>query len=77
MLNKNLPILRLLLSALMLYFALPRIPLAISTLELTFWALWIGFFLLVVGANLANLLQMIQPPVMEQSTDQKKVRARR
>lgn len=73
----NLPILRLLLAALMLYFAWPNILLATSTLEMTFWAIWIGFFLLVVGANFARLLQIIQAPVMEQSYEGNKVRAKR
>ncbi|MCM3741168.1 hypothetical protein M3210_12895 [Oceanobacillus luteolus] len=74
---KNLPTLRLLLAALMLYFAWPKFTLAASGLEMTFWGMWLAFLLLVVGANLANLLQMIAPPVMEQSFEENKIRANR
>lgn len=66
---KNYPILRLLLAGVMLYFALPMLRLATSALELTFWGLWLSFLLLIIGANLASLLQMIQPPVMEQQLE--------
>lgn len=59
-------ILRLLLAGFFLYFAWPVIPYATTSLELTFWGIWVLFFLLVVGANLATLLQMTRPPVMEQ-----------
>lgn len=59
-------ILRLLLAAFFLYFAWPMIPKAATPLEFTFWGTWLVFFLLVVGANLATLLQMTKPPVMEQ-----------
>lgn len=74
---RNLPILRLLLAGLMIYFALPKIKFATSPLEMIFWGAWLLFFLLVVGANLANLLQMIEPPVMEQSLEENKIRAKR
>ncbi|MDY0405340.1 hypothetical protein P5G51_007965 [Virgibacillus sp. 179-BFC.A HS] len=59
-------ILRLLLALFFLYFAWPFIPQASSQLELAFWASWLVFLLLVVGANLATLLQMTKPPIMEQ-----------
>ncbi|MEW9675505.1 hypothetical protein ABRT01_04875 [Lentibacillus sp. L22] len=59
-------VLRLLLAGFFLYFAWPYIPEASSQLEFIFWGLWLLFFLLVVGANLAVLLQMNNPPVMEQ-----------
>lgn len=59
-------ILRLLLAGFFLYFAWPVIPYATTSLELTFWGIWVLLFLLVVGANLATLLQMTRPPVMEQ-----------
>lgn len=61
-------ILRLLLAGFFLYFAWPVIPYATTPLEMTFWGIWILFFLLVVGANLATLLQMTRPPVMEQES---------
>ncbi|GAB3065239.1 hypothetical protein GCM10027286_30850 [Virgibacillus ainsalahensis] len=59
-------ILRLLLAGFFLYFAWPAIPYATSAAELIFWGTWLFFFLLVVGANFATLLQMTKPPVMEQ-----------
>lgn len=63
---KQYAILRLLLAAFLLYFAWPYILEVITQLELLFWGAWLTFFLLVVGANLAALLQMIEVPVMEQ-----------
>ncbi|HLR68456.1 hypothetical protein [Virgibacillus alimentarius] len=59
-------ILRLLLAGFFLYFAWPLIPEATTQLEIVFWGTWLVFFLVVVGANLATLLQMTLPPVMEQ-----------
>ncbi|MDY0396971.1 hypothetical protein ACFSMW_15710 [Virgibacillus halophilus] len=64
-------VLRLLLALFFLYFAWPLIPQASSSMELLFWAVWIVFLLLVVGANLATLLQMTKPPVMEQKSMQR------
>jgi hypothetical protein len=58
--------LRLLLAAFFLYFAWPLIPAANSQLELLFWGAWLAFFVLVFGSNLATLLKMSEPPVMEQ-----------
>ncbi|WP_047985086.1 hypothetical protein [Ornithinibacillus californiensis] len=58
--------LRLLLAAFFLYFAWPLIPAANSQLELMFWGAWLAFFVLVFGSNLATLLKMSEPPVMEQ-----------
>jgi len=63
---KHYAILRLLLAAFFLYFAWPLIPEATSQLEMLFWGFWLVFFLLVVGANFATLLQITKPPVMEQ-----------
>lgn len=59
-------ILRLLLAAFFLYVAWPMIPNVSSQLELYFWGAWLVFLLLVIGANLATLLQMTRPPAMEQ-----------
>ncbi|SET44925.1 hypothetical protein SAMN05216389_111142 [Oceanobacillus limi] len=59
-------ILRLLLAGFFLYFAWPLIPEASSQMEAIFWGSWLVFFLLVVGANFATLLQMTAPPAMEQ-----------
>lgn len=63
---RHYPILRLLLAGLLLYIAWPLIPLAVSQLEMVFWGIWLIFLVLVVGANFATLLQMTDPPVMEQ-----------
>lgn len=59
-------ILRLLLAGFFLYFAWPVIPGATSQLEVIFWGGWLLFFILVIGANFASLLQMTKPPIMEQ-----------
>ncbi|RYG74904.1 hypothetical protein EU245_01615 [Lentibacillus lipolyticus] len=59
-------ILRLLLAGFFLYMAWPVIPEAVTAEATLFWGLWLGFFLLVAGSNLAALLQMVSPPVMEQ-----------
>ena len=59
-------ILRLLLACFLLYFALPYIPEATLQLERMFWGVWLGFLMLVMGGNLATLLQISRPPVMEQ-----------
>ncbi|HLR79071.1 MAG TPA: hypothetical protein VK119_00525 [Bacillota bacterium] len=66
--------LRLLLAAFFLYFAWPYIPFATSPLEAVFWSSWLLFFLFVVGANLAILLQMTAPPVMEQEQRRRRER---
>jgi hypothetical protein len=59
-------ILRILLAGFFLYFAWPAIPYATTMIEQLFWAAWLVFLLLVVGANFATLLQMTKPPIMEQ-----------
>ncbi|CDQ39320.1 MULTISPECIES: hypothetical protein [Virgibacillus] len=65
-------ILRLLLAGFLLYVAWPSIPYASTVMEQIFWAAWIGFFLFVVGANVASLLQMIKPPIMEQQEERQR-----
>lgn len=62
-------LLRILLAGLFLYFAWPRIPQASTQLEMFFWGTWLILFLLIVGANLSTLLQMTNPPVMEQEKE--------
>lgn len=59
-------ILRLLLASFFLYFAWPLIPQAATNIEFTFWGIWLVFFLLVIGANLATVLQLNKPSVVEQ-----------
>lgn len=65
-------VLRIMLAGFFMYFAWPAIPYATTMIEHVFWAAWIVFFLLVVGANLATLLQMTRPPVMEQEALQER-----
>ncbi|TFJ93889.1 hypothetical protein [Lentibacillus salicampi] len=59
-------ILRLLLAGFFLYVAWPVIPSAVTPEAVLFWGAWLGFFVLVVGANFATLMQMTEPPIMEQ-----------
>lgn len=59
-------ILRLLLALFLLYFAWPYIPTATTQLANIFWIVWLTFLVLVIGGNLATLLQLSSPPVMEQ-----------
>lgn len=65
-------VLRLLLACFFLYFAWPFIPEAVSSIERIFWGSWLIFFLLVVGANLATLLQITHPPIMEQKHERQR-----
>ncbi|WP_077299064.1 hypothetical protein [Virgibacillus pantothenticus] len=65
-------LLRLLLAGFMLYVAWPFIPQGTTFLEQLFWGGWLIFFLLVIGANSASLLQMIQPPIMEQKKERQR-----
>ncbi len=65
-------ILRLLLLTFLLYVAWPVIPEASGQLQVTFWGVWLGFMLLSFGGNLATLLQLSHPPVMEQRTENNK-----
>ena len=64
-------ILRLLFALFLLYFAWPYIPEATTQLAKVFWGAWLAFFLLVFGGNLATLLQITLPPVMEQKKEMK------
>lgn len=63
---RNYTILRLLLAAFLLYFAWPYIPEATQSIERLFWGIWLVFLFVVIGGNLATLLQLSLPPVMEQ-----------
>ncbi|MEI3606047.1 hypothetical protein SPD48_10115 [Pseudogracilibacillus sp. SE30717A] len=59
-------ILRILLAIFLIYFAWPYIPEAVTQIERIFWGAWLLFLILVIGGNLATLLKMSSPPVMEQ-----------
>lgn len=58
-----------------LYVAWPVIPSAVTSEAFLFWGAWLGFFILVVGANFATLLQMTEPPVMEQESTRRRQQA--
>ncbi|WP_053218919.1 hypothetical protein [Virgibacillus senegalensis] len=66
---KQYALLRILLACFFLYVAWPEIGKQTSNAGGYFWAGWLIFFLLVVGANLATMLKMTKPPVMEQSRE--------
>ncbi|SFD60843.1 hypothetical protein SAMN05216238_102395 [Lentibacillus persicus] len=68
-------ILRLLLAGFFLYIAWPFIPEAIIQEAVLFWGVWLGFLILVIGANFATLLQMTEPPIMEQEKSKTRERA--
>jgi hypothetical protein len=53
-------LLKLLLSLLLLYFALPEIQDIGTSMSALFWACWLLFFLLVFGANLGEMLRLKQ-----------------
>lgn len=72
---QNYAILRLLLAAFLLYFAWPYIPEAAGQVQKIFWGTWLSFLLLVVGGNLATLLQISLPRTMGES-DQVEVKQR-
>lgn len=59
-------IVRLLFAGFLLYFAWPYIPMATTQIEKIFWGAWLGFLVLVVGSNLATLLHISRPPIIEQ-----------
>lgn len=67
-------VLRLLLACFFLYFAWPIIPTAVTSIEAMFWGMWLVLFLLVVGSNGATLLQMTEPPSMEQERPRQRQR---
>lgn len=70
-------ILRLMFALFLLYVAWPFIPLATTQEAKLFWMAWLGMLFLVVGSNLATLLHMSDPPVMEQLEEIKQKRGRR
>lgn len=59
-------VLRILFALFLLYVAWPFIPLATTEAAKLFWLVWLFLFVLVVGGNLATLLRLSDPPVMEQ-----------
>ena len=71
---RNHALLRLLLSAFFLYIAWPAIPQATTNAELLFWGMWLVFFLLVAGANLAILLQLYPARSVEQKSKRARIR---
>lgn len=64
-------ILRLTFASFLLYVAWPFIPLATTFEAKLFWISWLIFLMLVIGGNLATLLQLSEPPIMEQEHEKK------
>ncbi|CQR48125.1 hypothetical protein BN1058_02472 [Paraliobacillus sp. PM-2] len=50
--------LRLLLAAFLMYMAFPSMEAQANSTAHLFWFSWLGFFLLVIGANLAIVLRI-------------------
>lgn len=71
---RNHALLKLLLAAFLLYVAWPAIPEAASQQSLVFWAVWLVFFLLAAGANLAVLLQLHPEHSVEQQETKRRMR---
>lgn len=65
-------LLRTLLACFFLYIAWPYFMRASSSVEMLFWGVWLLLLLFVLGANLATLLQVTKPPIIEQ--ERKKIR---
>lgn len=74
---RNHALLRLLLAAFFLYIAWPQIPKAQSEAGLLFWGMWLVFFLIVAGANLAILLQLHPVKAVEQKEKMRRIRGTR
>lgn len=65
-------LLRILIAGFLLYVAWPFIPQSVTSIEQLFWGSWLFLFLLVIGANSASVLQIIQPPIMEQKREKQR-----
>lgn len=63
---KNNALLRLLLACFFLYVAWPSIPEATTQLGTVFWGMWLVFFMLVAGANLALMMKLDTTAKLEQ-----------
>lgn len=70
---RNRALLRLLLASFFLYIAWPRIHEAQEGSAMLFWGLWLVFFLICAGANLAILLQLQPRPAVEQKKQRMKM----
>jgi hypothetical protein len=64
---------KVLFAAFLLYLALPSIQEISSSISSIFWASWIVFFLLVVGANLGVLMNVKTRKSVELSQEGDKV----
>jgi len=71
---RNNALLRLLLAAFLLYMAWPAIPEARGEAAQLFWGIWLLFFLLTAGANLAVLLQLHPAHRVEQNREKRRIR---
>lgn len=64
-------ILRLTFAGFLLYVAWPFIPVGTTPIAKGFWITWLTFLCFVIGGNLATLLQLTNPPVMEQEQEKR------
>ncbi|MFB1050840.1 hypothetical protein [Paraliobacillus sp. JSM ZJ581] len=56
--EKQYALLRLLLASFLIYMAYPSLKLQTTSTAHLFWFSWFGFFLLVIGSNLAIVLKI-------------------
>lgn len=61
----------MLLGLFLIYLIWPTLLEMISWNEIIFWILWLSLFLLVFGANLASMLQINSPSLLEQKKNQR------
>lgn len=63
---------RILIVGFFLYMARPYLLNVEGTIEFLFWSAWLLLALLILGANLATLLQITHPPLIEQEQKQER-----
>lgn len=63
----------------LMYLSFPYMLQASGQLEFIFWTVWVMVFFFIVGGNVATILRINKPPVIEQSasvTQSKQVQQR-
>lgn len=60
-------LLRIAFVGFLMYLAFPYMLEMSSQLEFVFWTVWVMVFFFIVGGNVATLLKINQPPVIEQT----------
>jgi len=61
-------LLRIAFVGFLMYLAFPYMLQVSGQLEFIFWTVWVMVFFFIVGGNVATLLRIHQPPVIEQSS---------